>query len=87
MVVGGHSINQEARDGGLGHLNQGNQIMIVEIMKNQFTVSNFPNFRKYINDYFEIIVQNNKSIIVIDKILNRFYKDLKIAYANILTGS
>ena len=86
MIARGRSINKEAREN-FGQLNQGNQMMIVEILKNRFTVSDFPHFKKYINDYFEIIVQNNKSIVVIDKVLNRIYMDLKTAYANILATS
>ena len=57
--------------------------MIRCIMKTKFNVFAFPTFSKYVNESFDIIVQNNQTIIVIDKVLNRFYKDLKTAYSTI----
>jgi len=56
--------------------------MIKCIMKTKYSVHHFPLFSKYVNDNFDIIVQNNSSIVVVDKTLKRFYRDLKTAYSN-----
>lgn len=59
--------------------------MIKTIMNNNFDIYTYHiwGYDKYVNNTFDIIYQNNKSIIVIDKIKKRFYKDLRIAMTTI----
>lgn len=57
--------------------------MIEFILRHNFTIKHFPLFTKYINETFDIIAQNNRNIIVVNKKLNIYYKDLKTAYTNI----
>lgn len=59
--------------------------MIKSILNKKFAVVHFPLFSKYVNTKFDIIVQNNRSIIVVDKVLKRLYKDLKTAYVSVST--
>jgi len=63
--------------------NAANMKSINYIMKHRFTLLHFPLFSKYVNERFDIIVQNNQTIVVVDKILNRIYMDLKTACLNL----
>ena len=38
----------------------------------------------YVNNQYTVIVENNKNIVVFDKLLNKLFMDLKIAYSSIL---
>lgn len=60
-----------------------NMLLINQIMNNGYSIIHFPLFSKYVNDKFDILIQNNSNIIVVDKILKRIYKDLKTAWKNI----
>jgi hypothetical protein len=68
-------------------INAANMIMIIEIMNGGGTNSMHetrPKFMKYSNTRFDIIVQNNKSIVVIDKYNPvTVYSDLITAYIKI----
>ena len=63
-----------------------NMNMIKNIMKTTFTIVSFPLFYKCVNDGYDIIVKNNNSIVVFDKVQNRFYIDLKTAHACIINN-
>lgn len=52
-------------------------------MNNGYSIIHFPLFSKYVNDKFDILIQNNSNIVVVDKSLKRIYKDLKTAWKNI----
>lgn len=64
-------------------ISSSNLLLINQIMYNGYSIIQFPLFSKYVNDKFDILIQNNSNIVVVDKNLKRIYKDLKTAYKNI----
>lgn len=71
-------------------INAVNHNMIMDIMGNLYEIENNQEFTKYANNFFDIVVKNNSSIIVIDKRdtytdgIPIVYKDLRIAHTNIV---
>lgn len=74
-------------------LSIGNNVMIFDILNNIKGITPLPINTNYGdgcghvgNTCYDIIFQNNKNIIVYDKILKRFYINLKVAHQSIFNN-
>ena len=63
-----------------------NYQMINDILSTNFVknVNRQLRIDTYVNNQYTVIVENNKNIVVFDKLLNKLFMDLKIAYSSIL---
>lgn len=71
-------------------LNLENYKMVMELLSGSpFEIIQTHTHSKYTNDFFDVIIKNNSSIIVVDKREKKgkqtFYRDLKLAYHNVFT--
>lgn len=57
--------------------------MIRDILSSNFKQISFPEFQKFTDGKYEIMFENNRNIIVLDKMNNKMYLDLRYAHSTL----